>query len=168
MTLTTNARTAGVFYFLYVAAGMGSMAMRGAPELPNFIMAFCALGLGVTLYSITRSIDPDLAMMAMGCRLLEAAPGNGEIFFAVGSTIFCWLLLKGRLIPATLAWLGLVTSAFLVGLLLLQAGGLFGGRTDWASPITWFVWLPMLVFELSFAVWLLTRGVQPVAASAVR
>jgi hypothetical protein len=37
-----------------------------------------------------------------------------------------------------------------------QSGGMSGGRTDWSSPITWSVWLPMLVFELSFAGWLLS------------
>src|SRR5205085_4721122 len=36
------------------------------------------------------------------------------IFFAVGSTIFSWLLLRGRMIPAALAWLGVLASALLV------------------------------------------------------
>ena len=95
----------------------------------------------------------------MALRLLEAAPGNGEIFFAAGNAIFCWLLLRGRLIPSALAGLGLGWSVFLTALLLLQAGGMFGGRTDWSSPVTWFVWLPLLIFELAFATWLLVKGV---------
>jgi hypothetical protein len=159
MTIRTNSRAAGALYLLYIAAGMGAMAGAGSRELANILMAFSALGLGVTLYALTRHVDHDLATMAMACRLLEAAPGDGEIFFAVGSTIFCWLFLKGRLIPAALAWLGVLSSAFLIGLLLLQAVGLFGGRTDWSSPVTWFIWLPVLIFELAFAVWLLTKGV---------
>jgi ABC-type glycerol-3-phosphate transport system permease component len=95
----------------------------------------------------------------MALRLLEAAGGNGELFFAVGNAVFCWLLLRGRLIPSALAGLGLAWSIFLTALLLLQAGGMSGGRTDWSSPITWVVWLPMLVFELAFATWLLVKGV---------
>jgi hypothetical protein len=168
MTVKTSARAAGVCYFLYLVAGMGSMAALGVPNLANTVMAFCALGFGVTLYALTRSVDHDLATLAMACRLLEAAPGNGEIFFAVGSAIFSWLLLRGRLIPSSLAMLGLVSSALLAMLLLLQSAGLFGGRTDWSSPVTWFIWLPVLVFELAFMVWLLTKGVAPAAEPAAR
>ena len=43
-------------------------------------------------------------------------------------------------------------------LLLLQRAGL-GDVLNWSSPITWSVWLPMLVFEMTFAVWLIIKGV---------
>ena len=33
-----------------------------------------------------------------------------------------------------------------------------------SSPVTWAVWLPLLVFELTFAVWLITKGVAMPAA----
>jgi len=167
MTLTANARTAGAAYLLYVAAGIGSMAIASTATRGVFgaLMAFCALALGITLYALTRDVDRELALFAMGCRIIEAAPGAGEIFFAAGSTIFCWLLLRGRLIPAALAWLGLLSSLFVLVLLFSQAAGAFGGRTDWSSPVTWFAWLPLLVFELVFAVILLTKGVrEPVRA----
>ena len=168
MTITTNARIAGVAYLAYVAAGIGSMAVRGnagAVAVASVLMAFCALLLGATLYAITRDQDRDLAMIAMLCRVLEAVPGQGEIYFAAGSTIFCWLLLKGRLIPNALAMLGLVSSAGLAIVILIQIGGLLGGPMSFRSPITWAVWLPMLIFELSFAAWLLTKGVAPHAAA---
>lgn len=160
MTLATNARLAGIAYLAYIAFGIGGMALgtAEASAVSAVLTSFCALLLGVTLYAITRETDHDLAMLAMLCRVLEAAPGGGEIYFAVGNTIFCWLLLKGRLIPAALAMLGLVSSAALSMLVLLQTGGLFGGRMSWSSPVTWFVWLPILIFELAFAFWLLTRS----------
>ena len=75
------------------------------------------------------------------------------IFFAVGSTIFSWLLLRGRMIPVVLAWLGVFASALLVVILPLQLVGLASG---W---ITSFMWLPMLAFEVPLAVWLLVKGV---------
>jgi len=170
MTRTTNARTAGVTYFVYLVAGIGTMLVANRPhaiDVLNVFASFSALVLGVTLYAITRDEDPDLAMIALVCRALEAAPGPGEIFFAVGNTIFCWLLLRGRMIPRALAWLGTVASFLLVVLLLAQRGGWFGGRTDWSSPFTWAVWLPLLVFELTFAVWLLVKGAAT-PAPAVR
>ena len=64
-----------------------------------------------------------------------------------------------------LAWLGTVTSAMLVILLLGQA--VLGITTNWSSPVTWFVWLPVLIFEITFAVLLLTKGVaRPISRSA--
>ena len=163
MTLTTNARLAGVAYLAYIAAGIGSMAVADYPGLvgvANLAMSFSALTLGVTLWAITRDVDRDLAMFAMLCRLMEAVPGEGEIYFAIGNTIFCWLLLKGSIIPAALAWIGLASSFALSALIVLQSAGMFGGRMNWSSPVTWFVWLPVLIFELAFAAWLLTRGVS--------
>lgn len=86
------------------------------------------------------------------------------MFFAAGSAIFCWLLWSGRLIPARLAALGAIWSSLLVGQLTLQAAGMFGGKTNWNSPVTWAIWLPLLVFELAFAGWLLVKGVNVVPA----
>lgn len=164
MTLRTNSRLAGIAYLLYIAAGISTMMLRDSPhatELLNVTMVFCALILGVTLYALTRDQDRDVAMIAMLCRVLEAAPGPGEIYFAVGSTLFTWLLLRGRLIPSALAWLGVVSSGGLVLLLTVQMAGVW--NLGWSSPITWVVWLPMLVFELAFAVWLLTKGINTTA-----
>lgn len=63
------------------------------------------------------------------------------------------------MIPVALAWLGVIASAFLVALLPLQIAGFFGGPGAWTSPVTWAVWLPMLVFELVLAAWLIVKGV---------
>lgn len=167
MTVTANARAAGGAYVVYLFFGIGAMAAPAASRgIFDAVTALCALTLGVTLYALTGNVDRDLAMIAMACRLLEAAPGNGEFYFAVGSTIFCWLLLRGALIPAGLAWLGFASSAFLVALKAVHLST--GTTTDWSSPVTWFVWLPTLIFELTFAVWLLTKGVAPVFQQEIR
>jgi hypothetical protein len=77
----------------------------------------------------------------------------GALFFAVGSTLFSWLLLRGRLIPVPLAWLGVGASALLVVLLPLQQAGFLGG------PLTQLMWAPVAVFELILGPWLLIKGV---------
>jgi uncharacterized protein DUF4386 len=167
MTRTTNARVAGFTFWIYFAAGIASLLLASnapAAAVLSLITSFSALVLGVTLYAITREQDPDLAMLGLTCRVIEAVPGHGEIYFAVGSTAFCWLLLRGRMIPSALAWLGVIASVLLVMLLPLQIGGFFGGPRAWSSPVTWAVWLPLLVFELTFAVWLITKGVATPAA----
>lgn len=163
MIRTTNARVAGVTFLVYIAAGITSLALSGRPHVTDVLsvlMSFSALVLGVTLYAITRTEDPDLAMLALTCRVIEAIPGQpGELFFAVGSTLFAWLLLRGRMIPAALGWLGVLASALLVAILLLQRAGPSGGAMSWASSMTWLVWFPMLVFEVTLALWLLFKGI---------
>lgn len=169
MTRTTNARLAGFTFLFYITAGIATLVLAGrahATDVLSVLNSFAALVLGVTLFAITREQDPDLAMLGLTCRVVEAIPGGagvGAIFFAVGSTLFSWLLLRGRIIPAALAWLGVLASVLLVVILLLQRAGLFGGAVHWSSSVTWLIWLPMLVFEVAIALWLLIKGV---AASA--
>lgn len=76
--------------------------------------------------------------------------------FAVGSTIFCWLFLRGRMIPVPLAWLGLGASILLVVGVPLQLAGFL------TKPIFQVIWIPMAVFELTVAPWLIIKGVAPV------
>lgn len=160
-----SARVAGVAFLLYIAAGISSMALSdesSVTDVLDLLMGFSALTLGVTLYAITREEQPILALFAMTCRIAEALSDGDEaaVFFAVGSTVFSWLLLRGRMIPAPLAWLGLIASVLLVVILPLQVAGLFGGSMSWSASITWYVWLPMLVFELVLSIWLLIKGVN--------
>lgn len=216
MTRMTNARIAGFTLLFYIAAGIASMVLAGRATngegiamqlasiarhssdlritvLLDLLQCFSALVLAVALYSITREQDPDLAMMAMICRVGEGLLGaigipstlgllwlatstgpdapdpaaahalgafllKGSValtatFFAVGSTLFCTLLLRGRMIPTPLAWLGLVASLLLVAGLPLQLAGFLRGQ---AASL---MWLPMLAFEVPLAFWLLIKGV---------
>ena len=157
------ARVAGFTFLFYIAAGITSLALAGRTNVTDVLSlftSFSALVLGVTLYMITREQGLALAMLALTCRVLEAVSGEAAIFFAVGSTLFSWLLLRGRLISVALAaWLGVLASVLLVVILPLQLAGLFGGPTSWSASGTWLVWLPMLVFEVTLALWLLIKGV---------
>src|SRR5216683_1211868 len=169
MTRTTNARIAGATFLLYIAAGIAGVILFGRATSGDGIAAklasiaqhttevrvavvlslltcFTALVLAVTLYGITRDQDPDLAMLALTCRVAEGL--LGAIFLAVGSMLFSYLLLRGRMVPAALAWLGVIASGLLVVGLPGQLSGFF------ASPAFGLMWLPMLVFELTIALWL--------------
>ncbi len=223
MTRTTNARIAGSTFLVYIAAGIGSMAVFGraasgegiATKLAGIaqhptaigvvvvlglVQCFAALVLAATLYAITREQDRDLAMLALICRVSEGViagssiPGTlalrwlatasgadaldtgaahalaayllrGDVavtatFFAVGSTLFCYLFLRGRMIPLPLAWLGVVASALLVVGLPLQLAGFLG------RPVTLLMWLPMLAFEVPLGLWLFLKGVATPARAA--
>ena len=84
---------------------------------------------------------------------LQRTMGASATFFAVGSTIFSWLLLRGRMIPGALASLGVLASVLLVVCCPLQLAGFLSG------PITSWMWLPMLLFEVALALWLIIKGV---------
>lgn len=219
MTRTTNARIAGFTFLFYIVVGMLGMVLFNpaagvegtAAKLAaiaghatqvrigiclNLLCSFSALVLAVTLYSITREEDPDLAMLGLTCRVGEGvigavfmfadlgllwlvtatganapdpaaaqalgaflfkmgswSPTIGAIFFAVGSTIFSYLLLRGRMIPVALAWLGVFASVLLAVLLPGQLAGFIKG------PVLDWMWLPALAFEVTLALWLLLKGV---------
>jgi hypothetical protein len=100
------------------------------------------------------------AAHALGAFLLKiGAWSPSATFFAVGSTLFSWLFVRGRMIPVALAWLGVLASLLLVAIIPLQLAGLFGGTGNWLSAATWLIWMPMLVFEVALALWLIIRGV---------
>ena len=163
MTPHIYARVAGFTFLFYIAAGIASLVLADQPhatDVLSLFTSFSALVLGVTLYTITREQGPGLALLAMLCRVVEALPGEGAIYFAVGSTLFSWLLLRGRMIPVALAWLGVFASVLLVLILPLQLAGLFGSPMSWTTSVTWLVWLPMLVYEVVLALWLLVKGVN--------
>jgi Domain of unknown function (DUF4386) len=89
----------------------------------------------------------------LGTLFVEGQGGGlAAIFFAVGSTLFSWLLLRGRMIPTALAWLGVVASLVaVVGLPLLLVDFLPGS-------LTWFIWIPLAAFEIPLALWLIIKG----------
>ena len=110
------------------------------------------------LWLATATDAPALAgsgASALGAFFLKMGQtmGASDTFFAIGSTLFSWLLLRGRMIPVPLAWLGVVASVLLVVCCPLVLAGLLGG------PVTTYMWLPMLLFEVVLALWLIIKGV---------
>jgi len=99
----------------------------------------------------------DAAPDPASAHLLAAWLMRGDVaftatFFAVGSACFAYLLLRGRIIPTALAWIGVVSSVLLVISLPLQLAGVLNG------PITMYVWIPMILFEVPLGVWWLIKG----------
>jgi hypothetical protein len=103
--------------------------------------------------------DPGAAN-ALGAFLLKLPSWSAiicGIFFAAGSTLFAYLLLRGRMIPVGLAWLGVLASLLVLAALPLQLAGILRG------PVTQLIWLPILAFELPFSFWLIIKGVAAAA-----
>ena len=113
------------------------------------------------LYALTREQEPAIAMLALTCRVVEAV--HGEV---------PGLLRRGQpaLLLAVTAWTDDTRRAGLARRDCFGPArrdpasadaGLFGGPTDWSAAVTWLVWLPMLVYEVVLALWLLIQGVGP-------
>lgn len=77
------------------------------------------------------------------------------ICFAAGSTIFSWLLLRGHAVPIVLGRLGVFASVLLLLALPAQLA------VNSQGILSMLVWLPMLLFEVILAWWLIVRGVRP-------
>jgi hypothetical protein len=132
-----------------------ALCCRAGEGVANAIFVVPAMGL---LWLATAGVGAqDAAAAAMLGGLLLKAQDWGTMIsatlFAVGSTLFSYLLLRGRTVPVPLAWLGVLASVVLVIVLPARLVGLARG------PITLVVWLPALVFEVALALWLLIKGV---------
>jgi hypothetical protein len=99
---------------------------------------------------------PDaVTLRTLGTYLLDGPGWNmAAILFAMGSTLFSYLFLRGRTIPVPLACIGVIASILLVVALPLQLAGFLRG------PVMSYVWIPMLAFEVPLGFWLLIKGVR--------
>src|SRR5437764_1103170 len=116
---------------------MLAMACRVAEGVLGTILKLAIAGL-LWLATARGADAPDGAAAHVTAAFLLKVRWNATLsatFFAVGSTLFCWLLLRGRMIPMPLAWLGVVASVLLVVGLPLQLVGLLTG------PVMQFLWL---------------------------
>ena len=116
--------------------------------------------LSVAKTSVAATTATDAAAAQALAAWLMGGHGVGPISFALASTIFSYLFVRARSIPAWLAWLGFLSSAVLVGVLFLQLAGVLRAM-GWGSAVTWIMWMPLAVFEITLAFWLIIRGVTP-------
>jgi hypothetical protein len=96
----------------------------------------------------------------LGAFLLMPIPAAmiGSPFFALGSMIFSYLMLRSRIVPVPLAGLGVVASALLVAGVPLQLAGFL------KAPVIMWIWIPMFAFQFLLGLWLLIKGVAKPAS----
>src|SRR5215813_4597454 len=141
MTHKTSARIAGSTFLLYIAAGITSLMvfgrvtsgegiaakLSGIAQHPtdvgvvvmlDLFQCFAALVLAVTLYGLTREQDPDLAMLALTCRVSEGVIGGASM-------------------PATLGllWLATTTDAKAPDIGAAHGLAAFMFKVDASSPL---------------------------------
>lgn len=144
--LTRHADRELAVFGLVCRAGEGILGMY----------AFSTLGV-LWLVTSPGALAPEVAAPTATV-LLRAAQWKATtcaLLFAAGSTAFCAAFLRGAIIPPALALLGVAASVLLVVALPLELAGWVGGTMAFLV-----MWMPMLVFELWLAGWLILRGPQ--------
>lgn len=138
---------------------MLGLCSRLTEGLIGAVSAVSGLAL-VQLANASKTATGADASFLYGVESLVREAGSASVLvaatcFAIGSTLFSYLFLRARTIPMSLAWVGVIASVLLVIALPLRMLGIAdGGMT---------VWMPMLVFEVWFALWLIFKGVAPPA-----
>ena len=162
----------GAFSALVLGVTMHAITKDEDSDLAMLAASF-RIGEGVVGLSIPVSLSLLWLGTATGASAIDASAAYGPAamlmklngwqtltaatLFAIGSTLFSYLLLRGRMIPDALAWLGFAGSLLLVAGLPLQLVGFFGGMP------AQLMWIPVAIFEIVFAGWLIVRGVNPPA-----
>lgn len=165
--LTVVLGVLGNFCALVLAVTLYAITREQDPDLAMLALA-CRAAEGIAGMDVSKTLGllwlataTDAAAVDAGTRSalgafflkMEASFTVSAAFFAVGSTLFSWLLLRGRMIPVALAWFGVVASILPAVLFPLQLAGLLGG------PLATLMWYPILLFELVLAPWLIIKGV---------
>jgi hypothetical protein len=172
-TLGQNAGAAKAVILLSLVSGLCAFALAISlraytrdedPDVAAFGM-LCRFGEGMLSFPLalvamlwmngpgaTSLGGPADALVAFLDKASAWQTNYGAYLFALGSTAFCYLLLRGRMIPTWLAWVGFLGSAILViGLPSLLLGWI-------GSPVSDLMWAPIAVFEIVVACWFLYTG----------
>jgi hypothetical protein len=165
----------GCFCALVLAVTLFAITREADPDLARLGMV-CRVGEGVIgavglqkvvgrlwLATVSGAGAPEPGTVNALAEYLLKLPWSSDIgatFFAVGSTCFAYLMLRGRIVPLWLARLGVFASLLAVVVLPLAAVDAITG------VLTQLVWLPMLVFEVTLAIWLIAKGAAPARAAA--
>ena len=135
---------------------MLALTCRLAEGVAGAIFIPLRLGLQSLTTTANNATNPE-TLQVIESFLASASRWNPVVaatFFAVGSTLFCWLLLRGRMIPTGLAWLGLAASILLVVALPLRLAGVLEGT------LSVLIWLPMAAFEIPLGLWMIVKGIK--------
>jgi hypothetical protein len=163
MTQRTNARVAGFAFLFYIAVDFTQIVLSRPTQADSTAARLALIAQHAWRIRVNIVLTLVICATAVAELLLQIQGWNVTIiatFFALGSAVFSWLLLRGRLIPVPLAWLGVVASVLLVVGLPLRLVEVISGS------VTQLLWLPMALFEIPLGFWLLITGVRPATARA--
>jgi len=187
-TSRSTARAVGILMLAaFLLYGIGSSIATTAAAGPLLALgttlmmlnSVAVVAIGLLLRSILQPAAPRTAVVYLVTRIVEGLLLGGGAFalllgapdlntlaynlgmtaLGLGSLFFCVALFRLGLVPRFLAVWGFVGYATFAAGCLLELAGVAGA----GLPTT----IPGGLFELFFAIWLLTRGFTPAARPAV-
>ena len=156
---------------LYVVLRPVGAQLALLAALGRLVHALTYLLIALVLFAVLAlSTNADLgrrlgAEPAVGLvQLLRARTGDlyyaGLLFWSLGATVGFWLWMRSRYVPAALAVLGLVASAWCV---LCTIWYIVNPAFADTVNLWWFD-SPMVVFEIGVSLWLVFKGLPAAAA----
>jgi hypothetical protein len=114
-------------------------------------------------YLQSLNAEPLQALVRLNTSATQDQYYVGLVFWSLSSTLIGWLWLKSRYIPAALAAIGLVTSAWCVVCTFVY---LVNPAFSRVVNLWWFD-TPMALFDITLSFWLLSIGLRAPAAPGV-
>jgi len=149
---------------LVLAAMLYAVVVRADRNLAILALSCRVVEAGLYVVGMLNT----LALLALSQRASDTATGDllmtlrpmssniGAIFFALGSALYSYLLLRATSIPVVLSATGVLGSLLiLVGVPVQTALG--RSTLDGVSAL---IWVPVAVFEIATGVWLMVNGVR--------
>jgi hypothetical protein len=143
--LSTSLAMLAAFWRLGEAVILGHMTLNGMAAL-NILNPSALSG------AFSSEQLQALASLFIGAQGDEFS--IGLVYYSLGSTLFCYLLLKSKYVPKLLAWWGLISS--FVALISTLAIIVFPG----ADGIVPGCYAPVGIFEIVTGFWLLVAGIR--------
>ncbi|MDF9811211.1 DUF4386 domain-containing protein [Streptomyces sp. SPB162] len=143
-------------------AALGYVCFR-LLEAAIIIIGIISLLSVVTLHQeFAEAESPDTAAYLTASRLLVAQHDWTFLFgpnLALGpSTLMMgWFLYRSRLVPRWIGALGIVAGPLILGSAVLVVFGVYEQLSVWGAACA----LPVFLYEMSLAVWLVARGFRP-------
>lgn len=152
---------------LYVVLSPVNRYLALLAGVSKLIYAVTAVMMALSFLEVVRfATDPTL-LQSLGTEQLQVMVGLnsaaawdqyyvGLVFWALSSTLFGWLWLRSRYIPAALAIFGIVSSGW-----CLLCAVAYIARPSFSNVVNvWLFDMPMALFYIALSAWLLFKGLR--------
>lgn len=155
---------------LYVVLSPVNRSLALVASVSKFVYAATAILIALSGLTLLRLASDPVYVQGLGPGALHALVALtsagawdryyvGLVFWSLSSTLFAWLWLKSRYVPAALALFGLISSGWS---LLCAVGHLLSPAFPSFANV-WLYDMPMALFYLALSFWLLLKGLRGAA-----
>jgi hypothetical protein len=141
---------------------LGSRIVEGSVFAVGVVVLMAMQGLSEATTGVSAAQTASYQVVGVALStLFQYSWVAGQSVFCIGALAFYWLLFVSNRVPRWLSVWGLVAAP-----LMLVAGLTLPFTHDPNSTISSFLYAPLGVQEMVLAVWLLARGLRPLATAS--